>query len=118
MYASHADQPSLYIFPLDHPVRKLAHTIGNSHLFQRFSLLLVLMTCVLLAVENPHSQNRRPVFRWLELIAMSFFVFEAAVEIIDLTLVHYLRQWTKVTDLIVIANTMVSLFIDLNGVQV
>lgn len=49
---------------------------------------------------------------------MSFFMFEAAVEVIDSTLVYYLRQWTKVTDLIVIANTTVSLFVNFNGVQV
>ena len=49
---------------------------------------------------------------------MAFFLFEAAVEIIDSTLVFYLRQWTKVTDLVVIANTTVSLFVKFNGVQV
>lgn len=80
--------------------------------------MLVLLSCVLLAVENPHSQARRPLFRWLELISMAFFLFEAAVEIIDSTLVFYLRQWNKAMDIIVIANTSVSLFVNFNGVQV
>ena len=49
---------------------------------------------------------------------MAFFLFEAAVEIIDSTLVFYLRQWNKAMDIIVIANTSVSLFVNFNGVQV
>lgn len=118
MFLCCADQPSLYLFPVDHPVRQFAHKVANSCRFQNISLVLVLMSCVLLAVENPHSQTRRPVFQWLELLSMLFFLFEAAVEVIDSTLVYYLKHWTKVTDLVVVANTTVSLFVHFHGVQV
>jgi hypothetical protein len=118
MFLCCTDQPSLCLFLLDHPVRKQANKLANSKRFQNLSLSLVLMSCALLAVENPHTQARAAVFQWLEFISISFFLFEAVVEIIDLTLVFYLRQWTKITDLVVIANTTVSLFVNFHGYQV
>lgn len=109
----------MYLFHDDHPVRKAATKIANSFIFERISLAVVLGSCALLAIENPHEPLRKSLFFWLEAISLAFFVFEATVEIVDATLFEYLSHWNNATDLVVIVNTVLSLFGGLHaGVKV
>jgi hypothetical protein len=114
-----AGKASLYLFNEDHPVRRAAHKIAHSVVFQHISGALVLGSCVMLAIENPHDQIRKPVYTYVEACSLAFFVFEAFVEIVDATLFEYLRHFNNVMDVLVIVNMTLSLFGDLGaGVQV
>lgn len=52
------------------------------------------------------------MFAWIELVTLTYFIFESAVEIIDNTFLLYIRQWSHVLDLVVICNTLVALLVD------
>lgn len=107
-----AEEPSLFLFSPQHRVRRLCTAIARSPLFHRTSLALVCLTCVLLAVEDPHAMKRHPVFACVEVLTLAYFSFEAVVEIVDTTFLLYVRQWGHVLDLVVICNTLVALLVD------
>lgn len=108
----YAEEPSLFLFGPQHPVRQLCTAIARNSYFRRLSLALVCLTCVLLAVEDPHATHRGRVFASIELLTLAYFTFEAAVEIIEHTFMVYVRQWSHVLDLVVICNTLIAMLAD------
>jgi uncharacterized membrane protein len=115
----HSAAKSLFLFARTHPLRGACTRIARSRWFQRVALAFVFLSCVLLAVEDPHTLTREETYAWLERVSLGFFVLEALIEIIDMTFVAYVRHWSHVMDLAVIVNTLVAMFVDANaGVQV
>lgn len=84
------------------------------------TLGFIFVSCAVLAIENPHATKRIQLFWLSDVIGLCFFCFEALVFIVDETFVIYIKNWGHALDLVVIINTVVSMFADANlklGVQ-
>ena len=110
LHARAADRRSLFLFDVEHPVRKLAIRIVASPLMEAVAMLFVFLSCAILAIENPHAVERHVAFVIIERVGLGFFCFEAAVTIVEQTLVVYVQAWGHILDLVVIANQLVSMF--------
>jgi hypothetical protein len=117
---AHADKKALFLFVPTHPVRMTAARMGRSSVMEYLALGFVSVSCALLAIEDPHAPERIQLFWICEITGLCFFSFEAMIRIIDETFVLYIKNLGHALDLVVIINTVVSMFADANlkfGVQ-
>jgi hypothetical protein len=128
--AYHAHQRSLFLFMPDSPIRRLAAVIVSHPWFDSFILLLILISSINLALDEPRVGYCKTLpsddpkncialalyLKWTDIVITGFFVGEMAFKIFSLGFVHpsgaYLKNSWNVLDFVIVIISVLSLSLE------
>ncbi|KAM3873751.1 putative voltage-dependent N-type calcium channel subunit alpha-1B [Diretmus argenteus] len=105
---------SMFIFGQTNPVRRLCHYVVNLRYFEMCILMVITMSSIALAAEDPVQSNapRNNVLKYLDYVFTGVFTFEMVIKMIDLgLLLHpgaYFRDLWNILDFIVVSGALVA----------
>ncbi|XP_068588557.1 voltage-dependent N-type calcium channel subunit alpha-1B-like isoform X3 [Cebidichthys violaceus] len=105
---------SMFIFGQTNPVRRLCHYVVNLRYFEMSILLVITMSSIALAAEDPVQANapRNNVLKYLDYVFTGVFTFEMVIKMIDLGLLlhpgSYFRDLWNILDFIVVSGALVA----------
>lgn len=109
---------SLFIFSEKSIIRKCCKTIANHKYYQPAILVLIFLSCISLALENPERRNDEMWNKSLFIVEIVFtllFGIEAIIKSIELGFLFgpnaYLQDWWNVLDFIVVISSVISVSI-------
>ncbi|CAK6977876.1 calcium channel%2C voltage-dependent, N type, alpha 1B subunit, a [Scomber scombrus] len=105
---------SMFIFGQANPVRRLCHYIVTLRYFEMSILVVIAMSSIALAAEDPVWTNapRNNVLKYLDYAFTGVFTFEMVIKMVDLgLLLHpgaYFRDLWNILDFIVVSGALVA----------
>uniref|UniRef100_A0A3Q3G243 Voltage-dependent N-type calcium channel subunit alpha n=1 Tax=Labrus bergylta TaxID=56723 RepID=A0A3Q3G243_9LABR len=105
---------SMFIFGVTNPVRRLCHYVVNLRYFEMCILMVITMSSIALAAEDPVQANapRNQVLKYLDYVFTGVFTFEMVIKMIDLGLLlhpgSYFRDLWNILDFIVVSGALVA----------
>ncbi|XP_028271025.1 calcium channel, voltage-dependent, N type, alpha 1B subunit, a [Parambassis ranga] len=105
---------SMFIFGLANPVRRLCHYIVTLRYFEMSILVVIAMSSIALAAEDPVWTNapRNNVLKYLDYAFTGVFTFEMVIKMVDLGLLlhpgSYFRDLWNILDFIVVSGALVA----------
>ncbi|XP_051907015.1 voltage-dependent N-type calcium channel subunit alpha-1B isoform X4 [Hippocampus zosterae] len=105
---------SMFIFGQTNPVRRLCHYVVNLRYFEMCILMVITMSSIALAAEDPVQSNapRNNVLKYLDYVFTGVFTFEMVIKMIDLGLLlhpgSYFRDLWNILDFIVVSGALVA----------
>uniref|UniRef100_A0A6I8P6Y4 Voltage-dependent P/Q-type calcium channel subunit alpha-1A n=1 Tax=Ornithorhynchus anatinus TaxID=9258 RepID=A0A6I8P6Y4_ORNAN len=105
---------SMFILSTTNPFRQLCHYIVNLRYFEMCILMVIAMSSIALAAEDPVQPNapRNNVLRYFDYVFTGVFTFEMVIKMIDLGLVlhqgAYFRDLWNILDFIVVSGALVA----------
>ncbi|KAF7249085.1 Voltage-dependent P/Q-type calcium channel subunit alpha-1A [Varanus komodoensis] len=105
---------SMFILSTTNPFRRLCHYIVNLRYFEICILMVIAMSSIALAAEDPvqPSAPRNNVLRYFDYVFTGVFTFEMVVKMIDLGLIlhrgSYFRDLWNILDFIVVSGALVA----------
>nr|XP_044995353.1 LOW QUALITY PROTEIN: voltage-dependent P/Q-type calcium channel subunit alpha-1A [Jaculus jaculus] len=105
---------SMFILSTTNPLRRLCHYILNLRYFEMCILIVIAMSSIALAAEDPVQPNapRNNVLRYFDYVFTGVFTFEMVIKMIDLGLVlhqgAYFRDLWNILDFIVVSGALVA----------
>ncbi|XP_034096054.1 voltage-dependent N-type calcium channel subunit alpha-1B-like isoform X2 [Gymnodraco acuticeps] len=105
---------SMFVFGQTNPVRRLCHYVVNLRYFEMCILLVITMSSIALAAEDPVQANapRNNVLKYLDYVFTGVFTFEMVIKMIDLGLIlhpgAYFRDLWNILDFIVVSGALVA----------
>ncbi|XP_058941350.2 voltage-dependent calcium channel type A subunit alpha-1 isoform X1 [Pocillopora verrucosa] len=112
---------SMFIFGPDNPIRQACHWVVNLRYFDDFILAVILVSSVLLAVEDPVDPDapRNKVIRYFDYGITGIFALEVLVKMVDLGVIlhkgSYLRSGWNIIDAFVVACNIAALLLDIRS---
>ncbi|XP_074629841.1 voltage-dependent L-type calcium channel subunit alpha-1D-like isoform X2 [Acropora palmata] len=109
------DTWSLFLFPPGNPVRKACHWLVNLRYFDNTILVIILISSVLLALEDPvvEGSDRNRVLTYFDYVFTTIFALEVIVKLIDYgAILHpgsYFRDAWNCIDCLVVCCAVASL---------
>ncbi|XP_068694848.1 voltage-dependent calcium channel type A subunit alpha-1-like isoform X3 [Montipora foliosa] len=106
---------SLFLFPPGNPVRKACHWLVNLRYFDNSILVIILISSVLLALEDPvyEKSERNQVLQYFDYVFTTIFALEVIVKLIDYgAILHpgsYFRDAWNCIDCLVVCCAIASL---------
>ncbi|XP_038640700.1 calcium channel, voltage-dependent, P/Q type, alpha 1A subunit, b isoform X5 [Scyliorhinus canicula] len=105
---------SMFILSTTNPLRRACHYIVNLRYFEMCILMVITMSSIALAAEDPVEPNatRNNVLRYFDYVFTGVFTFEMVIKMIDLGLVlhqgAYFRDLWNILDFIVVSGALVA----------
>ncbi|KAL7391742.1 hypothetical protein ABVT39_013973 [Epinephelus coioides] len=105
---------SMFIFGQTNPVRRLCHYIVSLRYFEMSILVVIAMSSIALAAEDPVWTNapRNNVLKYLDYAFTGVFTFEMVIKMVDLGLLlhpgSYFRDLWNILDFIVVSGALVA----------
>ncbi|XP_075834115.1 voltage-dependent P/Q-type calcium channel subunit alpha-1A-like [Microtus pennsylvanicus] len=105
---------SMFILSTTNPLRRLCHYILNLRYFEMCILMVIAMSSIALAAEDPVQPNapRNNVLRYFDYVFTGAFTFDMVIKMIDLGLVlhqgAYFRDLWNILDFIVVSGALVA----------
>uniref|UniRef100_A0AAR2JTS2 Voltage-dependent N-type calcium channel subunit alpha n=1 Tax=Pygocentrus nattereri TaxID=42514 RepID=A0AAR2JTS2_PYGNA len=105
---------SMFIFSQTNPVRRLCHYIVSLRYFEMCILVVIAMSSIALAAEDPVQANapRNNVLKYLDYVFTGVFTFEMVIKMVDLGLLlhpgSYFRDLWNILDFIVVSGALVA----------
>ncbi|XP_071656714.1 voltage-dependent P/Q-type calcium channel subunit alpha-1A isoform X2 [Patagioenas fasciata] len=105
---------SMFILSTSNPFRRLCHYIVNLRYFEMCILMVIAMSSIALAAEDPVQPNapRNNVLRYFDYVFTGVFTFEMVIKMVDLGLVlhqgAYFRDLWNILDFIVVSGALVA----------
>ncbi|XP_023816312.1 voltage-dependent N-type calcium channel subunit alpha-1B isoform X8 [Oryzias latipes] len=105
---------SMFIFGQTNPLRRLCHYVVNLRYFEMCILMVITMSSITLAAEDPVQANatRNNVLKYLDYVFTGVFTFEMVIKMIDLGLLlhpgSYFRDLWNILDFIVVSGALVA----------
>ncbi|XP_067294981.1 calcium channel, voltage-dependent, N type, alpha 1B subunit, a isoform X2 [Pseudorasbora parva] len=105
---------SMFIFSPNNPVRRLCHYIVSLRYFEMCILVVIAMSSIALAAEDPVQANapRNNVLKYLDYVFTGVFTFEMVIKMVDLGLLlhpgSYFRDLWNILDFIVVSGALVA----------
>nr|XP_015222182.1 PREDICTED: voltage-dependent N-type calcium channel subunit alpha-1B-like isoform X18 [Lepisosteus oculatus] len=105
---------SMFVFSQTNPVRRLCHYIVNLRYFEMCILVVIAMSSIALAAEDPVQADapRNNVLKYLDYVFTGVFTFEMVIKMIDLGLLlhpgSYFRDLWNILDFIVVSGALVA----------
>ncbi|XP_035261630.1 calcium channel, voltage-dependent, P/Q type, alpha 1A subunit, b isoform X3 [Anguilla anguilla] len=105
---------SMFILSTTNPFRRLCHYIVTLRYFEMCILLVIGMSSIALAAEDPVQANspRNNVLRYFDYVFTGVFTFEMLIKMVDLGLVlhqgAYFRDLWNILDFIVVSGALVA----------
>ncbi|KAG5324513.1 CAC1A protein, partial [Acromyrmex heyeri] len=110
---------SMFILSPTNPIRRGAHWIVNFRYFDFFIMLVILLSSIALAAEDPVVQDapRNKILSNFDYAFTGVFTVEMVLKIIDLGIIlhpgSYLREFWNVMDAVVVICAMVLIIFDI-----
>ncbi|XP_038637781.1 calcium channel, voltage-dependent, N type, alpha 1B subunit, a isoform X4 [Scyliorhinus canicula] len=105
---------SMFIFSPTNPIRRACHYIVNLRYFEMCILLVIAMSSIALAAEDPvvADSPRNNVLKYLDYVFTGVFTFEMVIKMINLGLLlhpgSYFRDLWNILDFIVVSGALVA----------
>ncbi|XP_036382022.1 calcium channel, voltage-dependent, N type, alpha 1B subunit, a [Megalops cyprinoides] len=105
---------SMFVFSQSNPVRRLCHYMVNLRYFEMCILVVIAMSSIALAAEDPvqASAPRNNVLKYLDYVFTGVFTFEMVIKMVDLGLLlhpgSYFRDLWNILDFIVVSGALVA----------
>ncbi|XP_076836896.1 voltage-dependent N-type calcium channel subunit alpha-1B [Brachyhypopomus gauderio] len=105
---------SMFVFGQSNPVRRLCHYVVNLRYFEMCILMVITMSSIALAAEDPVQAHapRNNVLKYLDYVFTGVFTFEMVIKMIDLGLLlhpgSYFRDLWNILDFIVVSGALVA----------
>ncbi|XP_061567353.1 voltage-dependent P/Q-type calcium channel subunit alpha-1A isoform X10 [Cololabis saira] len=105
---------SMFIMSTTNPFRRLCHYICTLRYFEMCILLVIAMSSIALAAEDPvwPDSPRNNVLRYFDYVFTGVFTFEMLIKMVDLGLVlhqgSYFRDLWNILDFIVVSGALVA----------
>ncbi|XP_056111121.1 voltage-dependent P/Q-type calcium channel subunit alpha-1A isoform X8 [Rhinichthys klamathensis goyatoka] len=105
---------SMFILSTTNPFRRLCHYIVTLRYFEMCILLVIAMSSIALAAEDPvwPESPRNNVLRYFDYVFTGVFTFEMLIKMVDLGLVlhqgSYFRDLWNILDFIVVSGALVA----------
>uniref|UniRef100_P56698-2 Isoform 2 of Probable voltage-dependent N-type calcium channel subunit alpha-1B n=1 Tax=Diplobatis ommata TaxID=1870830 RepID=P56698-2 len=105
---------SMFLFSTTNPVRRACHYIVNLRYFEMCILLVITMSSIALAAEDPVQGDapRNNVLKYLDYVFTGVFTFEMVIKMINLGLIlhpgSYFRDLWNILDFIVVSGALVA----------
>uniref|UniRef100_A0AAY4EK69 Voltage-dependent N-type calcium channel subunit alpha n=1 Tax=Denticeps clupeoides TaxID=299321 RepID=A0AAY4EK69_9TELE len=105
---------SMFVFSQTNPVRRLCHYIVSLRYFEMSILVVIVMSSIALAAEDPVQANspRNNVLKYLDYVFTGVFTFEMVIKMVDLGLLlhpgSYFRDLWNILDFIVVSGALVA----------
>nr|XP_046241616.1 calcium channel, voltage-dependent, N type, alpha 1B subunit, a isoform X6 [Scatophagus argus] len=105
---------SMFMFGQTNPVRRLCHYIVTLRYFEMSILVVIAMSSIALAAEDPVCSNapRNNVLKYLDYVFTGVFTFEMVIKMVDLGLLlhpgSYFRDLWNILDFIVVSGALVA----------
>ncbi|XP_030273730.1 calcium channel, voltage-dependent, N type, alpha 1B subunit, a isoform X7 [Sparus aurata] len=105
---------SMFMFGQTNPVRRLCHYIVTMRYFEMSILVVIAMSSIALAAEDPVWTNapRNNVLKYLDYAFTGVFTFEMVIKMVDLGLLlhpgSYFRDLWNILDFIVVSGALVA----------
>uniref|UniRef100_A0A3B4EJ83 Voltage-dependent N-type calcium channel subunit alpha n=1 Tax=Pygocentrus nattereri TaxID=42514 RepID=A0A3B4EJ83_PYGNA len=105
---------SMFVFGQSNPVRRLCHYVVTLRYFEMCILMVITMSSIALAAEDPVQANapRNNVLKYLDYVFTGVFTFEMVIKMIDLGLLlhpgSYFRDLWNILDFIVVSGALVA----------
>ncbi|CAD1468636.1 unnamed protein product, partial [Heterotrigona itama] len=112
---------SLFILSPTNPVRRAAHWIVNLKYFDFFIMIVISMSSIALAAEDPvwEDSPRNEILNYFDYAFTGVFTIEMILKIIDLGIIlhpgSYLRDFWNIMDAVVVICAAVSFAFDMSG---
>ncbi|XP_011347419.1 voltage-dependent calcium channel type A subunit alpha-1 isoform X3 [Ooceraea biroi] len=112
---------SMFILSPTNPVRRAAHWIVNLRYFDFFIMVVISLSSIALAAEDPVSEDapRNKILNYFDYAFTGVFTIEMVLKIIDLGIIlhpgSYLREFWNIMDAVVVICAMVSFAFDMSG---
>ncbi|KAG5309822.1 CAC1A protein, partial [Acromyrmex insinuator] len=110
---------SMFILSPTNPIRRGVHWIVNFRYFDFFIMLVILLSSIALAAEDPVVQDakRNKILSYFDYAFTGVFTIEMVLKIIDLGIIlhpgSYLREFWNIMDAIVVICAMVLIVFDI-----
>ncbi|XP_062400013.1 calcium channel, voltage-dependent, N type, alpha 1B subunit, a [Sardina pilchardus] len=105
---------SMFVFSQTNPVRRLCHYMVSLRYFEMCILVVIAMSSIALAAEDPVQVNatRNNVLKYLDYVFTGVFTFEMVIKMVDLGLIlhpgSYFRDLWNILDFIVVSGALVA----------
>uniref|UniRef100_A0A8C5UC38 Voltage-dependent N-type calcium channel subunit alpha n=1 Tax=Malurus cyaneus samueli TaxID=2593467 RepID=A0A8C5UC38_9PASS len=105
---------SMFILSPTNPIRRLFHYIVNLRYFEMVILIVITLSSIALAAEDPVQAEspRNDALKYLDYIFTGVFTFEMVIKMIDLGLLlhpgSYFRDLWNILDFIVVSGALVA----------
>uniref|UniRef100_A0A674KAC0 Voltage-dependent N-type calcium channel subunit alpha n=1 Tax=Terrapene triunguis TaxID=2587831 RepID=A0A674KAC0_9SAUR len=105
---------SMFILSPTNPIRRLFHYIVNMRYFEMVILIVIALSSIALAAEDPVQAEspRNDALKYLDYIFTGVFTFEMVIKMIDLGLLlhpgSYFRDLWNILDFIVVSGALVA----------
>uniref|UniRef100_A0A8C7HYM3 Voltage-dependent N-type calcium channel subunit alpha n=1 Tax=Oncorhynchus kisutch TaxID=8019 RepID=A0A8C7HYM3_ONCKI len=105
---------SMFVFGQTNMVRRLCHYIVSLRYFEMCILVVISMSSIALAAEDPVQANapRNNVLKYLDYVFTGVFTFEMVIKMVDLGLLlhpgSYFRDLWNILDFIVVSGALVA----------
>ncbi|CAB1319569.1 unnamed protein product, partial [Coregonus sp. 'balchen'] len=105
---------SMFVFGQTNVVRRLCHYIVSLRYFEMCILVVISMSSIALAAEDPVQANapRNNVLKYLDYVFTGVFTFEMVIKMVDLGLLlhpgSYFRDLWNILDFIVVSGALVA----------
>ncbi|KAM7445212.1 hypothetical protein ABFA07_006340 [Porites harrisoni] len=109
---------TLFLFSPENRFRRLCHRIVNLRHFDNFMLVIIMLSSITIAIEDPVSDDspRNKVLMYFDYVFTAIFALEVIVKIIDVgVILHkgaYFRDWWNVIDALVVTFNLASLILE------
>lgn len=108
---------TMFIFGPENRFRRLCHRIVNLRHFDNFMLVIIMLSSITIAIEDPVNDNskRNQVLIYFDYIFTAIFALEVIIKIVDVGIIFhkgaYFRDWWNVIDALVVSFNMASLIL-------
>ncbi|XP_015276634.1 PREDICTED: voltage-dependent N-type calcium channel subunit alpha-1B [Gekko japonicus] len=105
---------SMFVLSPTNPIRRLCHYIVNMRYFEMVILIVIALSSIALAAEDPVQAEspRNEALKYLDYIFTGVFTFEMVIKMIDLGLIlhpgSYFRDLWNILDFIVVSGALVA----------
>ncbi|KAJ8379702.1 hypothetical protein SKAU_G00004800 [Synaphobranchus kaupii] len=105
---------SMFVFGQSNPVRRLCHYMVSLRYFEMCILVVIAMSSIALAAEDPVQANapRNNVLKYLDYVFTGVFTFEMVIKMVDLGIIlhpgAYFRDLWNILDFIVVSGALVA----------
>uniref|UniRef100_A0A8D0BZU3 Voltage-dependent N-type calcium channel subunit alpha n=1 Tax=Salvator merianae TaxID=96440 RepID=A0A8D0BZU3_SALMN len=105
---------SMFVLSPTNPIRQLCHYIVNMRYFEMVILIVIALSSIALAAEDPvrAESPRNEALKYLDYIFTGVFTFEMVIKMIDLGLLlhpgSYFRDLWNILDFIVVSGALVA----------
>ncbi|XP_030243321.1 voltage-dependent calcium channel type A subunit alpha-1 isoform X26 [Drosophila navojoa] len=112
---------SMFILSPTNPIRRGAHWVVNLPYFDFFIMVVISMSSIALAAEDPVRENsrRNKILNYFDYAFTGVFTIEMLLKIVDLGVIlhpgSYLREFWNIMDAVVVICAAVSFGFDMSG---